>query len=121
MSVLALIGITPPAAITTACVDAHGAPASVSIKQPDAPIKQAAADADPLDYRSRPRLRTHAAVLVPIVRRHPSACDDEPVALAVKHLTEALYGQTDMGLVAMAEAVEVLLDVVDPRGSPGRP
>lgn len=75
----------------------------------------------PLDYRSRPRLRVHATVLVPIVRHRAGACDDESVALAVKHLTEALCGRIDMGLVAMAEAVETLLDVVDPRGSPGRP
>ncbi|QRX90860.1 hypothetical protein [Streptomyces noursei] len=58
---------------------------------------------------------------MPIVRQRPGACDDEPVALSVKHLTEALCGRTDMGLVAMAEAVEVLLDVVEPRGSLDHP
>ncbi len=88
---------------------------------PRATVDQVLDIAWPLDDRSRARLRVHAAVLVPIVRRRPGACDDEPVALAVKHLTEALFGRTEMGLVAMAEAVEVLLDVVDPQGSPGRP
>ncbi|MFB7631730.1 hypothetical protein ACFC0M_12375 [Streptomyces sp. NPDC056149] len=43
------------------------------------------------------------------------------MGLAAKQLVEALRGRTDMGLAVMAEAVEVLLDVVDPRGSSGRP
>ncbi|MFF2813196.1 hypothetical protein ACFVT2_39750 [Streptomyces sp. NPDC058000] len=59
--------------------------------------------------------------MVPIVRQRLGACDAEPVALALKHLTEALRGRTDVGLAPMAEAVEVLLDVVDLRGSLGRP
>ncbi|MBL1095163.1 hypothetical protein [Streptomyces coffeae] len=153
LSILALVGLTPPAVILAGRVDAHGAPAPPGIDQPDAPVERAAADTAgdvdraeshtghwgwrmdwsvpretvdqvlastrPLDDRSRPRLRVHAAVLLPIVRQRPGACDDESVALAVKHLTEALCRRADMSLVAMAEAVEVLLDVVDPRGSPG--
>ncbi|WP_203232578.1 hypothetical protein [Streptomyces sp. 769] len=83
-------------------------------------VRQVLYAAGPPDGRSRARLRLHAAVLVPIVRQRLGSCGAEPVAQAVKHLAEALRCRTDMGLVPMAEAVEVLLDVVDLRGSSGR-
>lgn len=45
LSVLALVGLTPPAVIIAGRADAHGAPAPARTEQQDAPIEQAAADA----------------------------------------------------------------------------
>ncbi|MEU9114795.1 hypothetical protein AB0D04_24135 [Streptomyces sp. NPDC048483] len=73
--------------------------------------------ARPLDERLRVKLRAHAAVLVSVMRARPHACAAEDVALAVKVLTEALYGYTDLPMVAMAVNVRILLDVVDPVGA----
>lgn len=73
----------------------------------------------PLDGRLRAKLRAHAAVLVSIMRARPHACVAEDVALAVKELTEALYGYTDLPMVAMAVNVRIVLDAVDPdEGAP---